>query len=485
MKLQQGLTMACLFLYLSIYNGNSLLAQSMTSSMDTLYHWVNSNQSIEGKVLNLPHLQYETDNHLLTADSKMTIDTLVMGLLEVENIAISIEGYTDDIGDDDYNLELSKKRAESVYNYLIQNEIVAERLNFNGFGKSNPIVPNTSPENRALNRRVEIVLKLRDDIQVEQVSQKVFLNSGKVIPVKEYTIEEAYLSYLQYGSSSIKTEPLENVNYIVGTDGTRKYDNQMAGFNDNVPEPAPEPVPAPKVPIDPNIYSGYYLGIGSRSTNLEESLMWLNYVDESPSMDSFLGEKAIKEQKYGISFDFGIQMGNLKGYHFELGGSGITGSVNFLAFHTAYGYNFSLGASKKIIFRPVLGIEFGRAKAPLGDIINNDLYIRVNDSDFYSDDVSIKIISNQGTVKPRFDFAFPFQKAEGYSMLTITAGYSYNIYSNSPMIKFSGTDENNETLYAKENLDESNIDFRLNNIRSTDKLPFDLNGPFIGLAFQF
>jgi hypothetical protein len=70
-------------------------------------------------------------------------------------------------------------------------------------------------------------------------------------------------------------------------------------------------------------------------------------------------------------------------------------------------------------------------------------------------------------------------------MLTITAGYSYNIYSNSPMIKFSGTDENNETLYAKENLDESNIDFRLNNIRSTDKLPFDLNGPFIGLAFQF
>ncbi|GAB3021954.1 hypothetical protein GCM10027284_46810 [Cyclobacterium sediminis] len=164
----------------------------MTSSMDTLYHWVNSNQSIEGKVLNLPHLQYETDNHLLTADSKMTIDTLVMGLLEVENIAISIEGYTDDIGDDDYNLELSKKRAESVYNYLIQNEIVAERLNFNGFGKSNPIVPNTSPENRALNRRVEIVLKLRDDIQVEQVSQKVFLNSGKVIPVKEYTIEEAY-----------------------------------------------------------------------------------------------------------------------------------------------------------------------------------------------------------------------------------------------------------------------------------------------------
>ncbi|WP_081652261.1 OmpA family protein [Cyclobacterium qasimii] len=479
------LIITCLFLYLGMSYGNSLQAQSMTSSMDTLYHWVNSNQSIEGKVLNLPHLQYETDNHLLTANSKMSIDTLVMGLKEVENIAIAIEGYTDDVGDEDYNLELSVKRAESVYNYLIQKEIVADRLKFDGFGMSNPIVPNTSAENRAINRRVEIVLKLRDDIQVEQVSQTIYLNSGKIIPVKEYTIEETYLSYLQYGSTSKRTEPLENVNYIVGTDGTRKYDNQMAGFNDKASEPVPEPVPTPKAPVKTNDYAGFYLGIGSRSTNLEESLMWLNYVDESPSMDSFLGEKTIKEQEYGISFDFGIQTGNFNGYHYEIGGSGITGTVNFLAFHTAYGHNFSLGASNKIIFRPVLGIEFGRAKAPLGDIINNDVYIRVNDSDFYSEDVSIKVISNQGTVKPRFDFVFPFQKAEGYSMLTITGGYSYNIYSNNPMIKFSGTDENNESISAKENLDESNIDFRLNEIRSTDKLPFDLNGPFIGLAFQF
>ena len=125
MKRHQRLIIAGLFLNLGIFYGNSLLAQSMTSSMDTLYHWINSNQSIEGKVLNLPHLQYETNNHLLTADSKMTIDTLVMGLLEVENIAISIEGYTDDTGDEEYNLELSKKRAASVYSYLFQNEIVA------------------------------------------------------------------------------------------------------------------------------------------------------------------------------------------------------------------------------------------------------------------------------------------------------------------------------------------------------------------------
>lgn len=485
MKSTQRLFVTCLFLNIVISYGNLVQAQSMTSSMDTLYYWVNSNQSIEGRVLNLPHLQYETNNYLLTESSKMSIDTLVMGLQEVENIAIAIEGYTDDVGDGEYNLELSKKRAESVYNYLIQNDIDPERLRYDGFGASNPLVPNTSAENRSLNRRVEIVLKLRDDIQVEQVSQSVYLNNGTVIPVKEYTIDESNLSYLQYGSSSRKTEPLGNVQYIVGTDGARKYENPMLGFDEAVPQAKPNSVAPPEAPADPNEYSGYYIGIGSRSTNIESALMALNYVDESPSMDSFSGEKTIKEQAYGISFDFGAQFGNLRGYHLELGGSGITGSVNFLAFHMAYGYNLALGAKNKVIFRPVLGIEFGRAKAPMGDINNNDLYIRVNDTDFYSEDVGIKIISNQGTVKPRIDFAFPFNKEEGHSLLSVTAGYSYNIYSNEPMIKFAGDDGSGESLRAKEKLDETNVDFRLNGTRSTEKLPFNLNGPFVGITFKF
>lgn len=485
MKSQQRLLIAATFLNLFMLYGNSAQAQSMTSSMDTLYHWVNSNQSIEGRVLNLPHLQYETNDYLLTERSKMSIDTLVMGLQEVENIAIAIEGYTDDIGDEQYNLELSEKRAESVYNYLIQNDIDADRLRYNGFGASNPLVPNTSEENRSLNRRVEIVLKLRDDIQVEQVSQSVYLNNGTVIPVKEYTIDASNLSYLQYGSSSRKTEPLGNVQYIVGTDGARKYENPMSGFDEAVPQDNPTKVAPPTAPVDPNEYSGYYIGIGSRSTNIESALMALNYVDESPSMDSFSGEKTIKEQDYGIAFDFGVQFGNLRGYHIELGGSGITGSVNFLAFHMAYGYNFALGATNKVIFRPVLGIEFGRAKAPMGDITNNDEYIRVNDTDFYSDNVGIKIISNQGTVKPRFDFAFPFNKKEGHSILSVTAGYSYNIYSNEPMIKFAGDNGSGESLRAKEKLDETNVDFSLNGARSTEKLPFNLNGPFVGIGFKF
>jgi outer membrane protein OmpA-like peptidoglycan-associated protein len=464
---------------------NFLIAQSITSSMDTLYYWVNSNQSIEGKVLNLPHIQYETNSHQLTPDSKMSIDTLVMGLQEVSNIAISIGGHTDDVGEDRYNLELSEKRAESVFNYLVEKGVEADRLQYRGFGKSNPLVPNSSAANRALNRRVEIILKLRDDIQVEQVSQSIYLNSGRIIPVKEYTIEESNLSYIQYGSTNRYTEPLSNVQYIVGTDGARKYENPMNNFSEVASQPTPTPVVAPKAPANPNHYSGYYIGVGMRSTNIETAVMALNYIDDSPSRDSFSGEKELKEQEYGISFEFGIQGGNLRGGHFELGGSGITGSVNFLAFHMAYGYNFSLGQSNKSFLRPVLGVEFGRAKSRIGDITNNDLFIRVDNTDFYSDKVSIKVISNQGTLKPRIDFGIPFSGTDNHSILTFTAGYSYNIYSNEPMIKFTGSDGNQEPLRATERIDEENVDFSLNGVRSTTQLPFNLNGPFVGIGFKF
>ncbi|EON76340.1 hypothetical protein ADIS_3468 [Lunatimonas lonarensis] len=460
-------------------------SQSVSASMDTLFHWVNSNQAIEGRVLNLPHIQYETNSHDLTRESKMAIDTLVYGLQEVNNLAISIGGHTDDVGDERYNIELSERRAQAVYNYLIDKGIEVDRLDFRGFGKSSPLVPNTSAANRALNRRVEIVLKLRDDIQVEHVSQSIYLANGRVIPVKEYSIEETVLSYQQYGSKERYTEPLSNVQYILGVDGRRRYENPTFGFRETSTKASPTPVTPPKVPANPNDYSGYYIGVGGRSTNIESVLISLNYVDESPSRDSFSGEKTLKEQEFGISFDFGLQYGNLRGYHMEFGGSGITGSVNFLAFHIGYGNNFALGATGKTIIRPVLGLEFGRAKSPMGKIVNNDTYIRVNQTDFYSDEVAIKIISNQGTIKPRVDLCFPAKRVDNHSLFSLSLGYSYNIYSNEPMIKFTGTNSAGESVRAKENLEDDNVDFRMDGARSTEKLPFNLNGPFVGFSYKF
>lgn len=73
-------------------------------------------------------------------------------------LKIEIDGYTDNIGSRAYNLKLSKKRAEAVKNILVKvYHINPKRIIVKGFGEDYPLVPNTTPTNRALNRRVEIV----------------------------------------------------------------------------------------------------------------------------------------------------------------------------------------------------------------------------------------------------------------------------------------------------------------------------------------
>jgi len=73
-------------------------------------------------------------------------------------IKIEIAGHTDNIGSAEYNKKLSLKRAEAVKNILVNvYKIDSNRIIVKGYGEEYPLVPNTTPTNRALNRRVEIV----------------------------------------------------------------------------------------------------------------------------------------------------------------------------------------------------------------------------------------------------------------------------------------------------------------------------------------
>jgi len=72
---------------------------------------------------------------------------------------IAVEGHTDSQGKDAANQELSQKRADSVRTYLVSRGIAADRITASGFGASRSVADNASPEGRANNRRVEIVVK--------------------------------------------------------------------------------------------------------------------------------------------------------------------------------------------------------------------------------------------------------------------------------------------------------------------------------------
>jgi outer membrane protein OmpA-like peptidoglycan-associated protein/tetratricopeptide (TPR) repeat protein len=89
----------------------------------------------------------------LDSRSQIELDQVVKFLKENPGIRIELGAHTDDQGTADYNLKLSKKRAESTANYLIRNKIDANRIVAVGYGESQPAVPNDSEANRARNRR--------------------------------------------------------------------------------------------------------------------------------------------------------------------------------------------------------------------------------------------------------------------------------------------------------------------------------------------
>ena len=104
-------------------------------------------------------LEFAFDSATLTANDMAQLDEIVAVLKnpKVGFINGSIDGYTDSIGTDTYNLGLSKRRAQSVANYLQSKGVnLAGRFSINGYGETNPVASNDTSEGRALNRRVEV-----------------------------------------------------------------------------------------------------------------------------------------------------------------------------------------------------------------------------------------------------------------------------------------------------------------------------------------
>ncbi|MEM9894770.1 MAG: OmpA family protein, partial [Bacteroidota bacterium] len=112
-------------------------------------------KSIEDVSLVLNNIIFATNSYELNASSYIELDNLIAYLSANEQYNVEIAAFTDDLGPEDYNLKLSNLRAVSVLEYLQDNSVSKDRLFAEGFGEDNPIVPNDTEDNRALNRRVE------------------------------------------------------------------------------------------------------------------------------------------------------------------------------------------------------------------------------------------------------------------------------------------------------------------------------------------
>jgi len=107
------------------------------------------------------NLEFETGKDIIRKVSYISLDGLSDKKKKKANYGLRIEGHTDNVGSDENNLILSQKRANAVKAYLVKRGVSADKLDAFGFGESNPIATNDTPEGRQKNRRVEMTITFR------------------------------------------------------------------------------------------------------------------------------------------------------------------------------------------------------------------------------------------------------------------------------------------------------------------------------------
>ena len=112
----------------------------------------------EGSVIQLKNIFFDTDKAELLPRSNVELNKLLRLMQQYPNMIIEIAGHTDSIGEFNYNISLSQRRAMAVANFLNINGISKNRTLFTGYGSTRPIAPNDTDVGRQQNRRVAFLV---------------------------------------------------------------------------------------------------------------------------------------------------------------------------------------------------------------------------------------------------------------------------------------------------------------------------------------
>ena len=173
-----------------------------------------------GIVLTLPGIAFESNQYKINPEYYDVLQEVANALNAYSDARVLIEGHTDDVGSDSYNMNLSSARANAVLTYLVGTfQIDPRRLSATGYGESRPIADNTIEEGRRENRRVEIILLTAEgEADVEAEDQ----NEGNIdletdipsIPDEEespkFTVRAG--SFREQKNSETFTETLKSLN---------------------------------------------------------------------------------------------------------------------------------------------------------------------------------------------------------------------------------------------------------------------------------
>lgn len=137
-------------------------AETATRQMQELQRQLadmHAKQTERGLVLTLGDVLFDTGQATLKAGAQSTLERLASFLKESPDSSVIIEGHTDSVGSDDYNMQLSQRRADAVRTALLERNVESQRIQAIGKGKGEPVATNSTAAGRQQNRRVEIVIQ--------------------------------------------------------------------------------------------------------------------------------------------------------------------------------------------------------------------------------------------------------------------------------------------------------------------------------------
>lgn len=211
-----------------------------------------------------------------------------------------------------------------------------------------------------------------------------------------------------------------------------------------------------------NGWTKFYIGATVEPLSISSTNIQFTYIDESPTVDPLVATVELSSGQIAYGLNIGIEYSYNSGITWNFDGTFTTNSGNNLSgANLGLGYRFNL--SERLFVTPMVKIGLGNGNFKLGDIQNISSYIQVNDTQFYSEEVKVKLRDQYGYVAPGLQLFLPIGDKWG---IQASGSYKYG-FNRGEKISFKGygDTEMSESAKAKEDISADNVFFYLDGER--------------------